>query len=71
MLVTVLGMMVFLQPATKVLVAVSIIALQLSRLSYIVFPASTTMEVKEEQPMKAELPILVTPLLGQHQGPRL
>ena len=46
MLVTVLGIIVFWQPAINVFVVVSIIALQLLRLSYFVFPFSTTMEVK-------------------------
>ena len=40
----VLGMIVFLQPATSVLVEVSIIALQLSRESYLVLPGSTTID---------------------------
>ena len=62
-LVTLLGIVVFLQPAMRVLVAVLIIALQFSRLSYVEFLLSTTMEVKEEQSPKAELPMLVT-LLG-------
>ena len=43
------GIMVFLQPLIKVLVAVSIIALQLLRESYFVFPLSTTIEVKPLQ----------------------
>ena len=52
-LVTLLGIVVFLQPAMRVLVAVLIIALQFSRLSYVEFLLSTTMEVKEEHPTKA------------------
>jgi len=63
MLVTLLGMVVFLQPAISVLLAVSIIALQLSRESYFVFPDSTFMEVSKEQPENAADPMLVT-LLG-------
>ena len=46
MLVTLLGIMVFLQPTISVFDAVSIIALQLLRESYTVFPDSTTMEVR-------------------------
>ena len=63
MLVTLLGMIVFWQPAINVFVVVSIIALQLLRLSYFVFPFSTTMEVTLLQPEKAYCPMLVT-LLG-------
>ena len=46
MLVTLLGIIVFWQPAIRVFVSVSIIALQLSRESYLVFPVSTLMEVR-------------------------
>ena len=49
MLVTLLGIFVFGQPAISVLDAVSIIALQLSRESYFVFPASTLIEVRPLQ----------------------
>ena len=56
-------MIVFWQPAINVFVVVSIIALQLLRLSYFVFPFSTTMEVKLQQEEKALSPMLVT-LLG-------
>ena len=49
MLVTDEGMVVVLQPATRVLLAVAIIALQLSRESYFVLPASTLMLVKPVQ----------------------
>ena len=52
--------MVFLQPLIKVLVAVSIIALQLLRESYFVFPLSTTIEVKPLHQRKAPSPIVVT-----------
>ena len=45
------------------MVAVSIIALQFSRLSYMVLPFSTIIEVRAEQPSKAYVPIVVT-LLG-------
>ena len=62
-LVTLLGMVVFLQPTTRVFVAVSIIALQFSRLSYVLLPLSTTIAERAEQPSKALFPILVT-LLG-------
>ena len=48
MLVTELGMMVDWHPAIRVLVAVSIIALQFSRESYVVLPLSTPIEVREE-----------------------
>ena len=63
MLVTLLGIMVFLLPAINVFVAVLIIALQLLRLSYIIFSFSTTIEVKLLQLLKALSPILMT-LLG-------
>ena len=63
MLVTLSGMTVFLHPATRVFVAVHIIALQLLRLSYIGLSDATMMDVKPEQPLKAELLMLVT-LLG-------
>ena len=49
MLVTELGMVVDWHPAISVLEAVSIMALQFSRESYIVLLLSTTMEVREEQ----------------------
>ena len=49
MLVTEFGMVVDWHPAIRVLVAVSIIALQFSRESYTVLPLATTMEVREEQ----------------------
>ena len=54
------GMVVVLQPATRVLLAVSIMALQLLRESYFVFPASTLMLVKPVQPKNARSPMLVT-----------
>ena len=60
MLVTDEGMVVVLQPATRVLLAVSIMALQLSRESYFVLPASTLMLVKPVQPSNALSPMLVT-----------
>ena len=47
--VTLDGMVVVLQPAISVLVEVSIIALQLSLLSYFEFPASTCMLVSPVQ----------------------
>ena len=63
MLITLLGIMVFLHPVTNVLDDVSMIALQLSRESYLVFPLSTTMEVKLEQSWNAFPSIDIT-LLG-------
>ena len=60
MLVTDEGMVVVLQPATRVLLAVSIIALQLSRESYSVLPASTLMLVKSVQLENTFFPMLVT-----------
>ena len=47
---TELGMIVFLQPLSNLLVAVSIKALQLSLESYTVFPFSTVMLSKPLQP---------------------
>ena len=63
MLVTLLGMVVSRHPAINVFVWVSIIALQLSLESYVELPSATAMEVKPEQPEKAQDPMLVT-LLG-------
>jgi len=60
MLVTLFGIVVFGQPAIRVFVPVSIIALQLSRESYTLFSDSTTMEFKLLQPPKALKPMLVT-----------
>ena len=60
MLVTESGMTVDLQPHISVFVAVSIIALQLSRESYREFPEATLILVRPVQPEKAEIPILVT-----------
>ena len=60
--VTEVGMIVFLQPHIKELVAVSIIALQLSLESYTVFPLSTVMLSNPLQQEKALLPIDVTEL---------
>ena len=62
-LATLLGIIVFLHPAIKVFVAVSIIALQLSRESYIELLSSTIIEVRPLQELNALLPMLVT-LLG-------
>ena len=62
MLVTELGMVVDWQPEIRVFVAVSIMALQFSRESYIVLPLSTTMEVREEQQLNAPPPMLFTKL---------
>ena len=63
MLVTLLGTTEFSQPIIRVLVAVSIIALQFSRLSYIGFPDSTVIASKPVHSQKASSPMLVT-LLG-------
>ena len=63
MLVTLLGIVVFLQPSMRVLEPVSIIALQFSRLSYVVLPLSTIIEAREIQLEKEAFPMLVT-LLG-------
>ena len=60
--VMVLGMLVFLHPKIRVLVAVSIIALQLLRLSYTLLSAATVMDSRELHPSK-DLFILMT-LLG-------
>ena len=61
--VMLLGMIVFLHPAIKVLDTVSIIALQLLRESYFVFLFSTDIEVRLLQSEKTSLPIDIT-LLG-------
>jgi hypothetical protein len=63
MLVTLLGMVVFMQPVISILLAVSIIALQALRESYTAFPLPTVIEVKPLQNQNALLAILVT-LLG-------
>ena len=63
MLVTLLGITVVLHPLIKVLDALSIIALQLSRESYVLFPLSTIIEVKLEQPTNAK-PVMELTLLG-------
>ena len=61
-LVTSLGITVFLQPLINTLVAVSIMALQLYRLSYIEFLSSTTIDVKLLQSWKILFPKLVISL---------
>ena len=58
-LVTELGITVFLQPTIRLLDLVSIIALHFSLLSYIVFPFSTVTEVRSEHPEKARIRISV------------
>ena len=63
MLVTLVGTMVLMQPIISVLEAVSIMALQLFRLSYIALALSTTILVKPMHQEKADSPMLVT-LLG-------
>ena len=60
--VTELGITVFLHPDISVLVADSTIALQLFLESYTLFPLSTTMVVKPQQEINAQLPIEVTEL---------
>jgi len=62
MAVTELGMIVLLQPTINLFVDVSIIALQLSRESYVPLFLSTVTEVRLEQPEKALSPIEVTEL---------
>ena len=63
MLVTPLGMMVFLHPATSSFVFDLIMALQLSRESYTLFPSETTIEANASQDSVMPKPIFVT-LLG-------
>ena len=63
MLVTLLGMVVFGQPAINVLLSLSMIALQLSLESYLGLLGATTIDVKLEQSQKVPQPMLVT-LLG-------
>ena len=53
MLVTLLGIMVFLHPNMSELVDVLMIALQLLRESYSVLPGSTMMEVRPEHASNA------------------
>ena len=59
-LVTEEGITVPAHPQIIVLLSVSITALQFSRESYTEFPASTTMDVREEQYKKQPSPKLVT-----------
>ena len=63
MLVTLLGIVVVLQPAIRVFVDDSIIALQLFLESYLGLPSSTFNDVRPLQFRKADSPMLVT-LLG-------
>ena len=58
--VTLSGIIVAAQPAIKVLVEVSIIALQSSLESYTEFPSFTMIDLKELQYLNAELLIEVT-----------
>ena len=60
--VTELGIVVFLQPAINVLVAVSIMALQLLRESYFGLSLATEMVARLEQPRNAQPPMVVTEL---------
>jgi hypothetical protein len=57
-----LGMAVFMQPAINVLVAVSIMALQLLRESYFGLSLATEMAARLEQPENAPSSIEVTEL---------
>ncbi len=59
--VTLDGIFVLLQPCIRVFVFVSIMALQLSLLSYTVLPASTFILVNPLQPENALSPMIVTP----------
>ena len=59
-LLTPSGMVVLWQPQTRASVSVWMIAWQFCRLSYMVLPSATTIEVRRSQPAKAPLPILVT-----------
>ena len=58
--VTVFGIFVLLNPIFKVFVAVSITALQLSLLSYVELPSSTTIDSKLVQPLNTVFSILCT-----------
>ena len=59
-LVTEDGITVPAHPQIIVLLSVSITALQFSRESYTEFPASTTMDLREEQAAKQDTPKLIT-----------
>ena len=63
MFVTLLGIIVLQHPSNRLFVSDSIIALQLSRESYIELLSSTIIEVRPLQEPNALLPMLVT-LLG-------
>lgn len=58
--VTLSGMVDFLHPIKSVLVLVSMIALQLSRESYLGLPGITTIDSRPLHPSKAELLMLIT-----------
>ena len=58
--VTVVGITVFLQPKSKVLLSVSMMALQLFRESYFGLPLSTDIVVNLPQPLNATSPMAVT-----------
>ena len=60
MVVTVVGITVFLHPTTRVFDAVSTMALQLFRESYLLFPEATSMASRLLQLSKTLEPILVT-----------
>ena len=62
MVATVFGMTVFLQPPISALVLVLMMALQLFRESYTVFPASTMICSKLEHPRIGFVPMEVTEL---------
>ena len=59
-LVTEFGIIEFIHPVIKVLDFVSIMALQLFLLSYLLFPSSMIIEVRPEQAENAPVPIFVT-----------
>lgn len=59
---TVLGIVVFLHPTINLFVFLSIIALQLLRLSYTLLAAFTLIEAKPPHPEKAEEAIEITEL---------
>jgi len=58
--VTESGIIVLAQPAINLFVSVSMMALQLLRESYVLFPSDTIILVRLEQPVKAQEPIFVT-----------
>ena len=63
MFVTLLGIIVFLQPHKSLFVFVSTMALQLLRESYIGLPLSTTIEVSSKQPSNLQVALYQTLVL--------